>query len=83
MKELAWNNVTRFEFFDAVYDADNKPSFPYGGTCVQQHSRYSDEWRVHILSPFPSKGWLPLKNHRYGWLMPKDVAIQFAQEIQP
>lgn len=83
VRELDWNNVTRLEFFDAVYDESNHPNFPYGGTIAQQHCRYSDEWRVHLLSPFPDKGWMPLKHPKYGWLMPKEVAIQFARKMRP
>lgn len=83
MLQLNWNNVSRLEFFGPVYDEDDNPFFPFGGTCAQQHYLGSDEWRVHICSPFPDKGWLPLKHPKYGWLMSKEAAIQFAREMQP
>ena len=82
MMELYFNSGTRFEFMDPIYDRDGKIEFPFGGTCVQKHSRDTDLWRVHISLPIHSD-WLPLKSPTYGYLMSRDQAIQFAREMQP
>ena|ERR1700723_963869 len=88
--ELYYNFATRFEFFD-IYgrDKDGNPIkidgtiFPFGGIAVQEHSRDLDVWRVHLCSPFPKKGWLPLRHPTLGFLMNKEQAIQFAIQMQP
>lgn len=82
MQELYLNSSTRFEFFDAVYNKDGTIEFPFGGTCVQQHSRdMPDVWRVHISLPIHSS-WLPLRGP-HGYLMSREQAFQFAREMQP
>jgi hypothetical protein len=82
IQELYLNLATRFDFCGAVYDRDGTIHFPFGGTCVQRHSRDTDLWRVHISLPIHS-GWLPLRSPIYGYLMSRDQAIQFAREMQP
>jgi len=82
--ELYYNTASQFEFFGAMYDEDGRPWFPFGGTRAQQHGRSEpDVWRVHIFSPFPGKGFIPLKHPRHGYLMTKEQAIEFAMKMQP
>src|ERR1700722_15451002 len=83
MMESLFHHGTRFEFFEQVLDENGSISYPYGGTMCSCLREDSNSWNVLWYSPFPGRGFIPIKHPEYGFTMPKRAAIQLAKQWQP
>ena len=82
--ELHMAHATHFEFFDALYDENDRPYFPFGGTTASRLA--GDIWIVRFYSPFGNFGKHKsklLEHPIFGHVMTQLDAIDLAKRMQP